>query len=573
MKNYSTSSINHQKQLQQLKPLPGTIGTGVDLTTGQLKLPVIQLTYENPNRTWTNTKGQTFRLPAEATFEPVMTGLQFPTENIQLFQTMAEYAKSLFQWGPEKKGYGGFFVSQADLQNVWDTYLKGTHGFTIAQELYPLYKFNLLVNPSSDTKDYQLDPYCKLALESLPPDYSTAANKKLYDLFIQTWGTSYTTMGVNGGIAEQLAPFDLSLLYRNIGPGGKPMTEAGVTAEASVEFLNNIGVGGGRAPAPEYTAHRQLLAIGCLGGNPEKSCSAKTIPQWKDSILNDPIALEFTVGDISELVDDLTTRENIQRALETYVQNQLQKWENIDTCPTCKWGSCEKPAHFCTCANEHITGQKCDICFQGWTGDKCTTPVCDKCVGGKCVGPNQCQCDAHHTGIHCDACVSGWSGKNCASPICPGGCGHGKCVAPGSCKCDSHYGGANCDHCNAEWHGPDCNEQQTCFKCHGTGKVCPDTELDCMDIEQVQCSGCGGTGHVPDNVQACFKCHGSGHTCPDSDPFSCMAIQIQQCSGCQGKGNIPDTKVKCPNCHGTGVISEMGGFFHECGKCFGRGYV
>lgn len=53
-------------------------------------------------------------------------------------------------------------------------------------------------------------------------------------------------------------------------------------------------------------------------------------------------------------------------------------------------------------------------------------PICNECTNGKCLAPDNCECD------------DGYSWDNSTSkcePICAFGCVNGVCETPGVCKC------------------------------------------------------------------------------------------------------------------------------------------
>ncbi|KAL5005715.1 hypothetical protein ScPMuIL_016873 [Solemya velum] len=166
----------------------------------------------------------------------------------------------------------------------------------------------------------------------------------------------------------------------------------------------------------------------------------------------------------------------------------------------------------------------CDLCKDGWIGDKCS---CRKgCVtyGCKCTAcapgfyGDRCdrQCPVHcdpqtcdnRTGV-CRACEPGYYGDKCEAR-CPTNCDHR--------GCDKTTG--HCYGCLAMWSGDRC-------LCHG----------ECYDNGDCSCTRCD-TGYYGDdcNIQ-----------CPENcGPSGCDKTGI--CQGCTKNYNGSYCEGKCPNC-------------------------
>lgn len=145
-----------------------------------------------------------------------------------------------------------------------------------------------------------------------------------------------------------------------------------------------------------------------------------------------------------------------------------------------------------SCTQICENGGRCvgpDICEcpPGWEGVDCTKPICSSSCGlnSVCVAPDTCGCKPGFTGESCDialclqecrnngtctapdtcTCADGWFDSNCTTPVCSLTCANGgNCTAPGSCACPS------------EWTGPDCRIpvcEQTCY--NGGFCVAPNT--------------------------------------------------------------------------------------------------
>lgn len=566
----ASDSEQHQKDLQKVRPLPAHIGVGVDITTGQLRLPVVSLSYSDTSKTWTNAKGETFRIPVESSFQVIPTGIYNPKTESFVFTSMSDYVDQQFSWSTSlREGSTGMFANNPDLEAIYTKYFSGDELLTVSQQFYPLYKLTL---PTDDKGNptYTLDTHAQRALDFLPPDASTDTNKQLYQLFVENWGTSFSTTAINGGIVELKAIYDSLLLSQNLSPSGRPYTKDDLEDEANRDFICITKTGSCHTPDKTYTDHRKLDAVTCYGGDPA-ACTSKNFTRWAESIQYDTSILMYSLSDNGALIKDSKKRANIQQTIQQYVGEQEKKAKHQNTCPKCsEHGTCTPPQDHCTCDGPHFTGRTCSQCIEGWSGADCNTPVCSGgCGHGKCTAPGHCECSGHFTGAQCDQCQSGWSGSNCDKPVCPGGCKHGSCVAPNQCKCTGRYAGQNCDQCIEGWHGSNCDQGQSCFKCYGSGQVC--SSLGC-EFGKVSCPACSGTGQVPDNVQKCFRCYGTGEVCSDS---GCTFGHVT-CPGCTGKGYVPGNVHRCSKCNGQGkVCSSSGCTFGmvTCPSCHGHGYV
>ncbi|EFN75093.1 uncharacterized protein LOC105191654 [Harpegnathos saltator] len=90
-------------------------------------------------------------------------------------------------------------------------------------------------------------------------------------------------------------------------------------------------------------------------------------------------------------------------------------------------------------------------------------PFCKNCLAGKCVAPNECQCDPGYQGDDCiRECSSGSWGMRCAETC---DCGeNGTCdPANGTCRCPPGLRGPQCrEHCATGQWGPNCANECTC---------------------------------------------------------------------------------------------------------------
>lgn len=178
-----------------------------------------------------------------------------------------------------------------------------------------------------------------------------------------------------------------------------------------------------------------------------------------------------------------------------------------------------------TCTQICENGGRCagpDICQcpTGWTGIDCTKPTCDSPCGDNtvCVAPNTCACKPGFGGTDCNtalcvqecrnggvcsapdtcSCATGWFDTNCTTPVCKQTCANGgNCTAPDTCACPS------------EWTGPDCRVPVCRQTCQNSGYcVAPNT---CACPPQWINHDCS----VPVCTQGLFQAHNPPETSND----------------------------------------------------------
>lgn len=85
-------------------------------------------------------------------------------------------------------------------------------------------------------------------------------------------------------------------------------------------------------------------------------------------------------------------------------------------------------------------------------------------------------------------------------------------------------------------------------------------------------------------VKRCPKCRGQGqvHTYKGLDPTYPNCGHWQRCSGCNGTGAVPDSASTCPRCNGAGEIHNGMGLdptypncmhWQVCPTCRGKGWL
>ncbi|VDM49846.1 unnamed protein product [Toxocara canis] len=119
-------------------------------------------------------------------------------------------------------------------------------------------------------------------------------------------------------------------------------------------------------------------------------------------------------------------------------------------------------ANDCTALSNCSSNGKCVghnqcLCDAGFGGEDCSRVSCaslNNCsTNGYCIAPNLCQCN------------DGWFEDDCSKPSCDrvANCsGHGQCVSLNECLCDSLYQGVNCSEPTTNCSITGCNNHGSC---------------------------------------------------------------------------------------------------------------
>ncbi|KAL7552581.1 hypothetical protein ACHAWF_015815 [Thalassiosira exigua] len=96
---------------------------------------------------------------------------------------------------------------------------------------------------------------------------------------------------------------------------------------------------------------------------------------------------------------------------------------------------CSKPVCQFPCGQRElcVAPDTC-ACIPGFTGEGCKEATCvQTCANGRCSAPDLCECDP------------GWFDSNCTTPVCEQTCGNGgNCTGPNTCTCPSDFSGIDC---------------------------------------------------------------------------------------------------------------------------------
>lgn len=177
---------------------------------------------------------------------------------------------------------------------------------------------------------------------------------------------------------------------------------------------------------------------------------------------------------------------------------------------------------------EYPSGSTCDLIYRSWRNDSHLTPA--DVVSWhyvKCPAENECTNGHHSCNNVSEVCIDAVDGYTCECgegyrsengtclPVCSQGCVRGKCIRPNECECDFGYVGTNCTvQCLCNGHS----------NCEGPDRL--DICLDCKNNTMgEQCEKCQPlfVGNPRDGGE-CVPClnYCNGHTdvcvAADSDP-------------------------------------------------------
>ncbi|XP_055592870.1 fibrillin-2-like isoform X2 [Uranotaenia lowii] len=304
-------------------------------------------------------------------------------------------------------------------------------------------------------------------------------------------------------------------------------------------------------------------------------------------------------------VGGFCTEPNVCQCPVGYVLNELSGSSRscepvcLDGCPN---GICVSPGE-CKCNEGFIkgTGGNClperpstttpEPCEQGYEDiEGVCTPIClQTCVNGKCMAPNQCECDEGFDNANTTA-------NHICEPVCRNGCQNGDCIAPGKCMCHRGYGKIAeeciplCEKCSFGH----CVEPEVCVCDRGYELV----DGDCVPICEEECKNakCTGPnsctclpGYNYTDINSLFECL---PVCEDDcDNGECVAPNTCECNSgfvkednqcvdeielCRSRcfNGYCDENVKC-NCHYGYIMNLVGLCEKTCpegcsyGQCIG----
>ncbi|KAL4511148.1 hypothetical protein ABPG73_008226 [Tetrahymena malaccensis] len=290
--------LAQKRQLQQGIPkMPSGIGASFDISTGELKLPAIQLTYSNEGQVYQDpSSGRQFIVADETQIEQVNLDA-----DIKIFKNEFELTNIWLGATQNGQWLGGEYSQSKDLNDVFERFFRGNQETSISQLL------KNVVRLTFKTDSLRLNKFAQRAIDALPEEFQP----DVYNQFLNSWGTHISVDTFIGGMIEKQVIFK-DCVYAS------PSFTGGISAEQVQQALQNELYGN---PGDSYFAARRQVTIDHrFGGNPED------LANWESTISQNPALLKinrFISWD--NMSGNPQVRANLQQAINFRVESMKQR--------------------------------------------------------------------------------------------------------------------------------------------------------------------------------------------------------------------------------------------------------
>ncbi|CAF3947660.1 unnamed protein product [Rotaria sp. Silwood1] len=303
----ANSSVTLETELQRQRRespnvvlrLPQVVGMAIDISTGDILLPALELT-DNGSKQWTDVEsGQIFYIPNEV--EITKASDNDNGVSVRIFNTENELVDTWLR-GYEEGGWsGGQFARTKNISHVFDLYFKDNQATSISQNLKVVYTVAV-----PDTK-LKLNRYAQQAINQLTSRY----DETLYNSFLDVWGTHITVSNKVGGMTEQQVQFKKCLL------DATDFTDSMSLSSLEMNLKQDLVA---ERPCIQhyYWQRRRKLVDHRIGGD---VLMINDAVKWEQTIVFAPALLSI-VKYIPwyNLIQNGTIKNNLERAIKTRVQ-------------------------------------------------------------------------------------------------------------------------------------------------------------------------------------------------------------------------------------------------------------
>ncbi|KAL4474480.1 hypothetical protein ABPG72_016158 [Tetrahymena utriculariae] len=290
--------LAQKRQLQQGIPrMPSGIGASFDISTGELKLPAIQLTYSNEGQLYQDPfSGIQFVLADETSIEQVNLNA-----DVKIFKNEFELTNIWLDATQNGQWLGGEYSQSKELNDVFERFFKGNQQTSISQLT------KNVVRLTFKTDNLKLNRFAQRAIDSLPEEFQP----DVYNEFLNSWGTHISVDTYIGGMIEKQSVFKDCVYYT-------PSFTGGLSADQVAQALLNELQGN---PADGYFAARRQVSIDHkFGGNPED------VANWESTISSNPALLKINrFMSWDNMSQNPQVRANLQQAINNRVEAMRQR--------------------------------------------------------------------------------------------------------------------------------------------------------------------------------------------------------------------------------------------------------
>ncbi|KAL4474493.1 hypothetical protein ABPG72_016171 [Tetrahymena utriculariae] len=300
LESYSFKSQNEQLGMPRM---PSGIGASFDISTGELKLPAIQLTYQQePSQDQIYTDPLTNRqyiVADETSVEQINLDA-----DVKIFKNEFELTNIWTDAVQNGQWLGGEYSKSKDLSEVFEKFFKGNQETSISQQA------KNVVRLVFKTDNLKLNRFAQRAIDALPEEYQPG----VYNEFLDSWGTHISVDTFIGGMIEKQTVFK-DCVYSS------PSFTGGLSADQVVQALHNELHGN---PSDGYfSARRQVSIDHKFGGNPED------VANWESTISQNPALLKinrFISWD--NMAGNPQVKANLQQAISDRILLMKQTQES-----------------------------------------------------------------------------------------------------------------------------------------------------------------------------------------------------------------------------------------------------
>ncbi|CAF0806299.1 unnamed protein product [Didymodactylos carnosus] len=287
--------------------LPNSVGMGIDISTGDVLLPVLELS--KGSEIWTDKEsGGRFLVPLGLTLTE-----KHKTEDsvkVRLFSTETDLVNVWLKNAEEGGWTGGQLAGVENIADVYQKYFKDDQSMAITQDFQVLYAINV-----TNESNLKLNKYAQRAVSVLTNDY----DQTLYESFLDAWGTHVILSTRVGGMKEQQIQLKNCILHTTD-------ISDGLSREVLEDNLKQELLEQQPCIDRYYYSRRKRLLDHRIGGNIlliNNNTDDTDDNLWKTTIVQDPALLSVQKYiPWYDLIENVKVKDNLKKAVNLRINRQ-----------------------------------------------------------------------------------------------------------------------------------------------------------------------------------------------------------------------------------------------------------